>query len=199
MYEYTDKVVRVMRKRFIRAFDRFAGALSFDELHVLESAKALYAELESLAEKNFLSIAKHAYRACGGRTEEEIELEWILEYLEEYDPVTKYVYTHEVERKRARFAESVIAGKGGSRDIETGLRYWSCMVTQYAVGITDRAAIAAYKSRGVTHVVWVTVKDERCCTECLRRGGKIYDIDKIPPKPHIGCRCMFLPHSGGDE
>lgn len=199
MYEYTDKVVRVMRKRFIRAFDRFAGALSFDELHVLESAKALYAELASLAEKNFLSIAKHAYRACGGRTEEEIELEWILEYLEEYDPVTKYVYTREVERKRARFAESVIAGKGGSRDIETGLRYWSRMVTQYAVGITDRAAIAAYKSRGVTHVVWVTVKDERCCAECLRRDGKIYDIDKIPPKPHIGCRCILLPHSGGDE
>lgn len=110
-----------------------------------------------------------------------------------------YVYMHEIERKCARFAESILASDNRAREVETALRYWSNMVTQYAIDITDKAVEQAYLDNDVEKVVWVTIKDERRCVECRKRDGKIYDIAKVPPKPHLGCRCYLLPYWGGTD
>lgn len=197
MYNYTDKVIRYMKKRFIRLFSNYKQLTSFDELNVIQSSKALYEELEKITEECLLLIAKRAYQDHDGKVINAITTAWLLGWLNEYDPVTKYVYKHEVERKCARFAESVIASANKSEEIDVALRYWSNMVAQYAISITDRAAEQAYRDNGVVQVIWVTVKDERRCKECRKRHNQIYDIDKIPPKPHIGCRCYLLPYMGG--
>lgn len=197
MYEYTDKVLLYLRKKFIRLFSKFKTLASFDELNVLQSSKSLYAELQELTIEGLLLIAKEAYKAQHGKLSELITEAWLLGILNEYDPVTKYVYMHEIERKCSRFAESVIASSNKNKEIDTALRYWSDMVSQYAIEITDRATQQAYVEDGVEQVIWVTVKDERCCKECRNRDGKIYDIAKLPPKPHWGCRCYILPYWGG--
>jgi len=197
MYDYTDKVILYMKKRFIRLFNQFKSRVSFDELNVLQSARSLYEEMEKIVEESFLLIAKRAYADNGGEFTDTITALWLLELLEEYDPVTKYVYLHEVERKCSRFAESVIASTNKAQEINTALRYWSNMVSQYAIEVTDRAALQAYIDRGAEKAIWVTIKDEKRCKECRARDGKIYDIAKIPPKPHIGCRCFLLPYFGG--
>lgn len=199
MYEYADKILQYLRKRFIRLFRNFKAQPSFDELNVLSSSKALYQELEQITEECLLMIAKQAYQAQGGKFVELITHAWLLGWLNQYDPVTKYVYNHEVERKCSRFAESVIASTNKAKEIDTALRYWSNMVSQYAIEITDKATEQAYRDNGVEQVMWVTVKDERRCKECRERDGKIYDIDKIPPKPHIGCRCYKIPYWGGTD
>ena len=186
MYEYTDKVLLYLRKKFIRLFSKFKTLASFDELNVLQSSKSLYAELQELTIDGLLLIAKEAYKAQNGKLPELITEAWLLGILNEYDPVTKYVYMHEIERKCSRFAESVIASSNKSKEIDTALRYWSDMVSQYAIEITDRATQQAYVDDGVEQVIWVTVKDERRCKECRNRDGKIYDIAKLPPKPHGG-------------
>ena len=54
MYEYTDKVIRYMRKKFIRLFNQFNGLTSFDELNVIQSSKSLYEELEKITEEGLL-------------------------------------------------------------------------------------------------------------------------------------------------
>ena len=194
MYEYTDKVIRYMRRRFIRLFYQFNGLTSFDELNVIQSAKSLYEELERITEKNLLLIAKRAYIDHGGKFANAITAAWLLGWLNDYNPVTKYVYMHEVERKCSRFAESVIASDNRSEEIEIALRYWSNMVTQYAIDITDKAVWQAYIDNGVESVIWITIKDERRCKECRERDRKVYDIAKVPPKPHLGCRCYLLPY-----
>jgi hypothetical protein len=195
MYKYTDKILLYMRKRFLRLFGQFkTGTASFDELNVLSSAKSLYAELQSIAEECLLMIAQHAYRENGGKNVGKIDRAWLKRQLESYDPVTRYVYLHEVERKCARFAESVIAGTNKASEIDTGLRYWSNMVSQYAVTITDAAVLLAYEDEGVEMVRWVTEVDDRRCSECRERHNQIYDIARVPPKPHLGCRCYLIPH-----
>lgn len=199
MYEYTDKVIRYMRKKFIRLFDSFRGNIAFDELNVISSSKSLYEELEEITEESLLMIAKRAYTANGGKSDKVITSAWLLEWLNDYNPVTKYVYMHEVERKCSRFAESIIASDNPSAEIDIALRYWSNMVSQYAIDITDKAVEQAYVDNDVEKVVWVTVKDERRCRECRERDGKIYDIAKLPPKPHLGCRCYILPYWGGTD
>lgn len=194
MYKYTDKIILYMRKRFIRLFSQYKTQTSFDELNVLSSAKSLYSELQSIAEECLLMIAQHAYRENGGKNVRKIDRAWLMAELEAYDPVTRYVYLHEVERKCARFAESVIAGTNKANEIDTGLRYWSNMVSQYAITITDAAVVLAYVEEGAEMVRWVTEVDERRCPECKKRHNKVYDIARVPPKPHLGCRCYLVPH-----
>ena len=197
MYNYTDKVIRYMKKRFIRLFSNYKQKTSFDELNVIQSSKALYDELLQITEECLLLIAKRAYADHGGKVIGAITTAWLLDWLNDYDPVTKYVFAHEVERKCARFAESIIASTNKAAEIDIALRYWSNMVAQYAISVTDWAVLQAYLDAGVEQVIWVTVKDERRCKECRERHDQIYDIEKVPPKPHIGCRCYLLPYWGG--
>lgn len=196
MYDYTDKVIRWMKKRFIRLFSQYKSQNSFDELNVLQSSKKLYQQLLEIVKEGLLMIARRAYVDNGGKSPNTINEQWLDEFLEEYDPVTKYVFNHEVERKCARFAESVIASNNPSKEIETALRYWSNMVSQYAITATDKAVEKAYRENDVTQVMWITYEDERRCKECGKRHRKVYDIDKVPPKPHLGCRCFIKTHLG---
>lgn len=196
MYEYTDKVIKRLNLKFIRLFGRYKAQLHIDEINVLLSAKRLYDELEKETEKAFLQIARHTYGTYADSKFNRLDRDWILDYLEEYDPVTKYVYLHEVERKQARFAESIIASREPNKEIEAGLRYWSNMVRQYALSVTDASALQAYRDSCVRYVKWITAVDGKECKICRDRNGKVYEIDKIPPKPHIGCRCMLTPYKG---
>ena len=194
MYEYTDKVILYMRRKFIRLFNSFKSLQSFDELNVIQSSKTLYEELEDIVYESLLLIAKHAYKThIGDIIDDYVVEEWVRDWLNDYNPVAKYVYTHEVERKRARFVEAVIASENKSKEIDTALRYWSQQATWFAIDVTDKATLEAYKAKGYTKVKWLTVKDEKRCSSCGKRHGKIYKITEIPPKPHLNCRCDWIP------
>ena len=197
MYEYTDKVILYMKKRFIRLFSNFKSQSSFDELNVISSAKALYDELKQIVIECFVMIARHAYLTNGGLNEYFITEELVVGWLGEYDPVAKYVFMHEIDRKCARFAESVIASPNPAQEIDTALRYWSDMVSQFAITVTDKAVDRAYHDSGVERVIWITERDEKRCKVCGKRDNVIYDIAKVPPKPHLRCRCYIRPYWGG--
>ena len=171
----------------MRAFENF-GVTKMDELNVIRAAKKMYSGLDATAKKSFLRIARSIYKDADDA--------FIFLILDDYDPVVKYVYTHEVDRKRARFAEAFIASPNKRAEIRTALRLWSAMIAQYTINVTDAATIQSYKDSGVTHVRWVSVEDKRRCDDCRKRDGVVYGIDKIPPKPHIGCRCYVVPYKG---
>lgn len=120
--------------------------------------------------------------------------------LEQYDPVTKYVYQHEIERKQARCAESIISSANAaerSAQIDTAMRLFAKMAAQYAVELTDESMLQAYRDANVDQVIWVTVKDERRCKVCRDRDGRVYPVNAVPPKPHYNCRCYLLPYRSG--
>lgn len=194
MYEYADKIVSYLNGRFIEMFGKLKVLSSFDELNMLQSVKSLYQELDALVREYLYLIAVTAYENAEGEDLSTITEQWLLDMvLEYYDSVTKYVYANEVDRKCSRLYESLVASNNKSAEVDRALRYWSAMVSQYAITTTDAATLQAYKDSGVSKVKWVTVKDSRRCKECLNREGKIYSIDNIPPKPHIGCRCYVEP------
>lgn len=192
MYEYTDVIIRYLNKRFIEVFRRLKSLVSFDELNVLQSTQLIYDELLTITEEKLLDLAVYYYNSTVKNAKTKIDRDWLYLLLNDYDPITKYVFMHEVERKRARLVESMIATKN-PKEIDTALRYWSAMVTQYAIEVTDAAVKQAYIDDGVELVVWVTILDDRRCKECEKREGKVYDIKDVPPKPHIGCRCYIVP------
>ena len=195
MYEYADKVILFMRKRYIEIFNKYRSSLKIDELNVLNGSAKMYEELERVAEKGLLKIARRYYRGFGGK-KNDIDRDWLLDFLEDYEPTVKYVYLHEVDRKRARFAEELIATANKSEAFRTAMRYWNDMVTQFAILTADKAALTAFKDSGVKKVKWYTVPDERRCDTCGELHGKVFSIDKVPPKPHWRCRCYLIPVRG---
>ena len=89
----------------------------------------------------------------------------------------------------------MVASENKAAEVDSALRYWSAMTTQYAIITTDAATKRAYMDSGVSDVMWVSVKDDKRCKVCKSRDGKIYPIEDVPPKPHIGCRCYLIPYS----
>ena len=190
MYEYTDKVIEALNRYIIRQFDKLNYT---NEISYITSAKRLYKKIDKKARECFLDIAAYYYFENTDNDKYEPTKESIDRWLKEYNPVTTYQYDNEVERKASRYAESMLATNGATKEKKIGMRYLSNMTTEYCVEATDNALINAYKSNGVDKVIWVTENDDKVCHICIDRDKKVYDIDKIPPKPHLNCRCYYIP------
>ena len=188
MYQKTDKVIAYLSKQYAKLFKRVA---SFDELNVIDISHEIFDEAVVLTEREVTRLVKLVYdsKREGGEISSEDALSLVLTLMLAYNPVTKYVYRNEMERKRSRFAEGVIASENPKEEVALATRLTIATNKQFAEDATFEAAILAYKDNGVEKVRWVTAVDDRRCKECKSRHGKIYPIDNIPPKPHRYCRC----------
>jgi SPP1 gp7 family putative phage head morphogenesis protein len=192
-YEFADKAVAELNKEFIRQFEPMRSVLKIDELNIMNSAKLLYEKLLKIVIEVYLEIALRAYNREAEVKKTSIDEDWLFELLFEYDPITRYMFMSEVERKRQRFAESLIASTNKSEAVDTALCLWSKMIAQYAIEVTDKAVEQAFIDNDVQRVRWITEEDNRVCSICAGREGKIYNLKDLPPKPHIGSRCTTTP------
>lgn len=189
-YEYTDKMITYIDRQLIERYSRLKSLASFDELNVLSEVNTLYRELYGIVKKSFLVLANQVYsNATQRKSYRDLDEEWIDYLLTGYDPVSKYVFAHEVDRKCARLIEAVIASDNRAQEIDSALRAMSFMCRIYADRVTDEAIMQAYSDDGVELVKWVAEKDASTCSVCKKRDGKIYVIDAVPSDPHPNCRC----------
>ena len=192
MYEYTDKVISYIEGQLIERFSRLKALTTFDELNVLQSVNDLYRELGVIIRKAFLKLAVRSYRSTArNKNARVIDEMWVEEILDSYDAVSKYVFTHEEDRKRARTIEALIASDTKAKEIDAALRAMSLMCRIYAVRVTDEAVLQAFKDDGEERAMWDSENDGATCPICLSRDGKVYKISELPPKPHINCRCKY--------
>ena len=191
-YEYTDRVIAYVDKQLIQWFSRLKSLVSFDELNVLQEVNAVYRDIGEMVRRVFLRLANQVYREnLQERTYHSLTEQWLDDLLTAYDPVSKYVFAHEWDRKRARLIEAIIASDTKTKEIEAALRSLSFMCRIYAVRITDEAVLQAFEDMEEELVRWVSEHDERTCTICYQRDGKVYKIEFLPPKPHPNCRCRY--------
>lgn len=190
MYELTDIVIENIRKELIRDFSKLKSLLSYDELNVMSATKDVYSKIDLYVRQMFLQLMQAVYKKVTKRTCP-YNYAWLESFLLEYDEVSKYVYANEFERKRDRLAEALIASPKKNEEIDAALRYLSFMLTAYAVRVTDQVVLTAYRDMGIDAVRWKAEKDNKTCTICKHRNGHIYDIEQIPPKPHLNCRCEY--------
>ena len=168
--------------------------MAMDELNVLQASKDLYSTLDDANQTEFLELARERYAdVTGEEDEEKISLTWLMLIMQSYNPVTEYIYDNEVDRKRERFAESMIASANKLAMIRRAMTLWMRQTEQYLVLVEDAAVLEAYKTLGVKRVRWITQEDEKTCPTCSPRNDKVYDINKVPPKPHRNCRCYLVP------
>lgn len=202
MYEFTDKAIAVMNRAVQHEFATLRRSLlSFDNVNaILAAVNACYGAIDRVAKECYLSIAKDAYKTVTGR-DSMITYFWLEQFLYGYDSVTKYVYAHEFDRKRARLFEAVVASKKKdfSKELKQAMLSLATQLKQEADEVTDAATLKGYQDSGVTRVRWITESDGRVCMECRKRHWKTYLVSAVPDKPHIRCRCYLIPATEHDK
>lgn len=213
MYKKTDKLLASLAKVVKAEFLRLS-LLPMDELNVVSAKKTTFELFDRLKKNNaqaYLSVSKSAYTAGIEQSaligfipqkKRKINAAWVLLFLGGFNRVTGYLYNTETERKRLRLAEQMLTAREYkdrqmySDSVKSAAGLWWRQTEQYAIGITDEAAIEAYRDAGVEYVKWIAQKDGKTCKVCDGRNERIYKIDEIPEKTHYNCRCYVIPHKG---
>lgn len=224
-YEYSDKQFAKLQKRIALEFKRSRLLMPFDEINAMSvnqrlkppamavadvrrECRRLYKKLRRMNEDCFYDIWLYVYweryiEANPDAKRGKIDpIKFVDMWLSGYDPVTKYVYNHEVERKEERLFEAVLADgmSGNYRDFEADYaaseRLWTNMTKQYVIDLEDYAARTAYDDAEVKKVMWRTERDEKVCSDCHPLDGKIFALEDVPAKPHRNCRCTIIPWRG---
>lgn len=198
-YYYADKATELLSKKSTIRFRNALGAMhanDFDELNVIKTTDALFKALDKDNQSTFFELAELVYLRHNSEKKLVPKSKWLSDFLLEYDPVTRYVYENEIVRKRDRAKEAVVSAPDypeKERELKKAEIYWDNMTAQYCDLVSDAAELKAYRDSGVKKVRWITKKDGRECTTCHKRNNVIYQIDRVPPKPHWGCRCRLEP------
>ena len=209
MYRYLDKLLAGAKKKLRSEFNRL-GVMGFDELNVVNTRKYTEEMFERLLAENesvYLKVAKDAYKKGAKAAKEagfsgeetKIDGSWVATLLAGYNLVTGYLYNKEAERKRLRLNEQILTAREFDNrpllndSIRRTANLWWTQTSQYGISAVDKAVITAFKDMGVERVQWVAAEDEKKCEVCGARDGKIYEILKIPEKPHYRCRCIIVP------
>ena len=207
LFEYEDKVVKVLLRKLLRLFRSLARTIQsntingLDELNVIPAVNKMYDEILALTLEFLKAVAQRAYRrARRKRRDDDFLLDlWLLDYLNQYNPVTEYLFFQEADRKRARLIEaimSVLTSKNPtttvSKVVDKGLKDWVRQVDQFGDCVVVDATEKAYEDNGTKQVMWVTQRDERVCSLCIPLDGEIFDIEDVPPPQHYNCRCFTV-------
>lgn len=196
MYELTDKAIGQINRTIQHEFSRMRRTvLQFDEISAIQSAvNDCYGAILRECRKIYLELANASYK---GVTERDglFSYLWLERYFYEFNPVTKYVFAHEFDRKRSRTFEAMVVTKRADigKELKNAMYNLSVQTKQFADDITDYAVLQGYIDAGINRVRWISEQDGRTCHTCLSRNGKVYDVHKVPIKPHIRCRCYLLP------
>ena len=166
----------------------------------------LYKDVFKIIKREFESIINAIYQEI---YDEAIELgfdgdlrdldgAWLEEFFDEYNPVTKYVFSNEIDRKESRLFEALVSTMGGDpaaimQSYKTAENLIIRQVKQYAVDLEDSIAKVVYEDTGVQKVMWVSEHDHRTCDVCSEMDGEVFELWAAPPKQHLNCRCYLVP------
>ena len=119
---------------------------------------------------------------------------WVEKFFDEYNPVTKYVFSNEIERKKSRLFESLVASTvERHQSYKTAENLIIKQVKQYAIELEDAISKVVYEDTGVTMLQWVSEDDYKTCGTCRELDGQIFKLKDVPPKQHYNCRCYTVP------
>ncbi len=169
---------------------------------VRKHIKKLYKDAYKTIKKEFVAILNPIYEeiydeaiALGFDGDlRDLDEAWVEEFFDEYNPVTKYVFSNEIDRKESYLFEAIISDPSlKHQSYAKAERLLINQVKQYAIDLEDAIAMVVYEDTDVKKVQWVAEHDYKTCGVCKELDGEIFDIDKAPDKQHHNCRCYLVP------
>ena len=189
-------------KKLSREFRHNRLAL-FDELNVTgvrKHIKKLYKKSRTTIQEEFTSIflllcqeVADEARALGYDGDiQDLDEGWIEEFFEEYSPVTKYVFSNEIDRKESYLFEALVADMATkNQSYQKAEKYLINQIKQGGIEFDDAVARIVYKALGVKKVRWIAEDDSRTCGVCRELDNKVFPLEEVPPKQHHNCRCYL--------
>lgn len=207
-YRKADAAQAALIKKARKRLDdekRRLNILGFDELNVLRETDALYEGLFQDAQAQFRSLYIERYlevlewlekpKPLDSFLTELVEL-WLIGFLKEPNENTNYAFDSEFIRKRDRTKEAVNSVPTKTQkqlQLEKAVRIALQQDSWYTDMASQDAELQAYKDAGVKRVRWQIYGDDKVCAKCESMNGNVYDIDKVPKRPHLKCRCYLVP------
>ena len=119
---------------------------------------------------------------------------WVEEFFDLYNPVTKYVFSNEIDRKESRLFEALVSNElERLKSYAYAERLITTQIEQYAIDLEDTIAKVVYEDTKVKKVMWNAEHDHRTCDDCSEMDGQIFELNKAPKKLHYRCRCWLTP------
>ena len=197
-------MVAKITKKITQQFRHNRLAL-FDEMNISKTKQhvhKLYKDVTKIIKKDLFGvvdyICKEVYDealALGYDGDvRDLDEAWIEEFFEEFNPVTKYVFNNEIERKESRLFEALVSSRRELiQSYKTAENLLLRQVKQYGIDLEDAITMTVYKDVGVKEVIWVAEDDHKTCGECKELDGEVFKIGEAPPKLHPNCRCYYVP------
>nr|DAO16236.1 MAG TPA: hypothetical protein [Caudoviricetes sp.] len=193
-YDSAEKAMKKVYSDNQKRFNNMRLRLAkFDELNVMQiskSVKSLFNDIRNQTMSVYMKLAKEKYPKATKKL--------LLSWLEMVYIVVEYQFENEFLRKQARYIEALTAlsqnGKSlnGAEMLQLQRRMLNSLnlqLDEFSVYVVDKAMQQEMIETEVKKVKWNAEMDKRTCEECRSMDGQTYDVHKIPPKPHIHCRC----------
>jgi SPP1 gp7 family putative phage head morphogenesis protein len=203
-YRIANAAAERITKQISKQFRHNRLAL-FDEMNIVQTrkhVKRLYKNVYSTVKKEFAEIINPIYQETYNEALEagfegdprDLDESWIEEFFEEYNPVTKYVFNNEIGRKESRLFEALVASKEDKlQSYKASERLLANQIKQYTIELEDAVLLMAYEDAGVRKVRWIAEDDSKTCSDCNELDDQVFDLDDVPPKQHLNCRCYLIP------
>ena len=170
-------------------------------VQVKKHVHKLYKDVFKIIKKEFLSVVDSICAEIYGETlsmgfegeVREMGIDWLESFLDKYNPVTKYVFSNEIDRKESRLFEALVSSmEERYQSYATAENLLVRQIKQSAIDLEDEIELKVYGDVGVEKVQWVAEDDDKTCDDCQALDGEIFDIDDVPGK-HQNCRCYLIP------
>ena len=203
-YQITNTAAARITSKVHKEFRHNRLAL-FDEMNIVQTKKhidKLYKKIFKIIKKEFLEVANSIYEEVADEAIEmgfdgdlgDLDESWIEDFFEEYSAVSKYVFTNELDRKKSRLFEALVANlEKRLESYESSEKQIIKQIKQSGIEFEDKIAQKTYEDLGVEKVQWVAEQDDKTCGVCNELDGEIFNLDDVPPKQHLNCRCYLIP------
>ena len=159
-----------------------------------DTFKIIKSELLAVANDIYAEVADEAMALGFDGDLGDIDEAWIEEFFREYSPVTKYVFSNEIDRKNSRLFEALVSKlEERLNSYTTAEKLLVRQVKQCGIELEDKIVETAYKDTNVKKVQWVAEQDHKTCGVCNELDGEIFELENVPDKQHINCRCYLVP------
>lgn len=177
----------------------------FDDMNILQIKKhvhKLYKSIYKTVKQEFLKVINEIYQtiydeavAMGFDGDiRNLDEAWIEEFFDWYNPITKYVFSNEIDRKESRLFEALVSNElERLKSYAYAERLITNQIEQYAIDLEDAIAKVVYEDVGVEKVMWNAEHDHRTCDDCSEMDGQIFRLKEVPDKLHYQCRCWLTP------
>ena len=207
LYRPYEAYAATLKRKIKQEFNRIRLA-GFDELNVIRVqslTESIWKRVDRFNRDAYAEMCEWTYEwvyvQYGEKPPHRDWTKVVDDWLRGYDPVTRYIYDRELERKRLRLNEGILAtrenqDRPGLEDVvRTAANLLLTQSLQYGLDLIGETELEAFQEAAEDEdalVRYNACNDSKTCNECWKLNGKVFRISAAPHIPqHYRCRCWY--------